>query len=169
MRSTGGTISIMAIRPIRPRTASPWESRSQRALIWFQTPDSSRPRENRLIHVRRIAILSQKMGERHRTIEIDHRSDRSSCKSAKISLSFITGFRAGISLTADSGGLTHPWRTASSKSASEPNGLRPGAGGPSSATTRFRSVTSTVSPAAASRMYSLSLFLRCSMPTDLMS
>jgi hypothetical protein len=64
-----------------------------------------------------------------------------------------------VSLSADSGGLIHPWRTASSRRASETSGLRPGAGGPSSATTRSRSVTKTVSPPAASRMYSLSLFL----------
>jgi hypothetical protein len=48
------------------------------------------------------------IGERHRAIEIDHRSARSACKSAKISWSFITGFRAGTSIPTDSGGLIHP-------------------------------------------------------------
>src|SRR6516225_962429 len=109
------------------------------------------------------------MRKRHRAIEIDHRSARSSCRSAKSSRSFITGFRAGIAPPADSGGLIHPWRTASSRTASETSGLRPGAGGPSSATTRSRSVTKTVSPPAASRMYSLSLFLSSLMPTDLIA
>jgi hypothetical protein len=82
-------------------------------------------------------------------IELDHRSARSCCKSAKISCSFITGFRAGNSLPADNGGLIQPWRSASRRSRSETSGLRPGAGGPSSATTRSRSMTSTVSPPAA--------------------
>ena len=45
--SAGGAISMVPIRPIRPRTASVGEPRSRRALIRFQTP--SRPRENRLI------------------------------------------------------------------------------------------------------------------------
>jgi hypothetical protein len=105
---------------------------------------------------------------RRRVIEPDHRSARSCCKSAKISRSFIPGFRAGNSLPADNGGLIHPWRSASRRNRSETSGLRPGAGGPSSATTRSQSVISTVSPPAASRMYSLSLFLSSLMPTDLM-
>ena len=98
-----------------------------------------------------------------------HRSARSACRSAKSSRSFITGFRAGMSFPADSGGLIHPWRTASSRRASETGELRPGVGGPSWATTRSRSVTKTVSPPAASRMYSLSLFLSSLMPTDLIA
>jgi hypothetical protein len=62
----------------------------------------------------RVACLKQQQtdptarSKRHRAIEIDHRSARSSCKSVKISRSFITGFRAGISLPADSGGLIQP-------------------------------------------------------------
>jgi hypothetical protein len=94
--------------------------------------------------VRWIAILSQKVCERRRTIEIDHQSARSCCRSCKISLSLITGFRAGNSFPSESGGLIHPCRTASSSNASETNGLRAGAGGPSSATTRSRSATKTV-------------------------
>jgi hypothetical protein len=39
-----------------------------------------------------------------------------------ISRSFITGFRASISLPADGGGLIHPWLTASTKSGSETGG-----------------------------------------------
>ena len=83
-----------------------------------------------------IDTLGQKMRKRHRAIEINHRSARSSCRSRSISLSFITGFRAGTSLVTDSGGLIHPWRMASNRRASATRGLRPGAGGPSSATTR---------------------------------
>jgi len=64
------------------------------------------------------------------------------------------------------GGVIQPWRKASSKSASESIGLREGLGGPISATTRSRSVTKTVSPPAASRTYSLSLFLSVLRPTE---
>ena len=142
---TGGTISIMATRPIRLRTISPMRVRKPTRIDAI--PNFAQPAgNNRLIpqRVGWIAIFSQKVGERHRTIEIDHRSARSCCRSCKISLSFITGFRAGNSFPSDSGGLIHPCRTASRRSASETNGLRPGAGGPSSATTRSRSVTKTV-------------------------
>jgi len=48
-------------------------------------------------------------------------------------------------------GLIHPCRTAARRSTSETCGLRSGAGGPSSATTRSRSVTNTVSPPSANR------------------
>src|SRR5215471_2185821 len=64
------------------------------------------------------------------------------------------------------GGVSQPSRTASASSASTRSGLRPGRGGTISATTRSRSVTSTVSPPAARRTYSLSLFLRSFRPTE---
>lgn len=46
--------------------------------------------------------------------------------------------------------------------------LRVSGGGPSSATTRSRSVTRIVSPDAASRTYSLRRRFNASIPTDLM-
>jgi hypothetical protein len=78
----------------------------------------------------------------------------------------MTGLRGGGSLPTSVGGASQPSRTASASSASTRSGLRPGRGGTISATTRSRSVTSTVSPPAARRTYSLSLFLRSFRPTE---
>src|SRR4051812_3109943 len=78
----------------------------------------------------------------------------------------ITGLRAGGSRAIKIGGVIQPLRQASDHSASDSRGLRVGLGGPISATTRSRSVTRTVSPPAASRTYSLSLFLRSLRPTE---
>src|SRR5579863_2851183 len=78
----------------------------------------------------------------------------------------ITGLRAGGSGPINTGGVIQPWRQASNHSASDGNGLRVGRGGPISATTRSRSVTRTVSPPAARRTYSLSLFLSSLRPTE---
>ena len=65
-----------------------------------------------------------------------------------------------------SGAVIHPCRNASNNSASDSIELRAGFGGPISATTRSRSVTRTVSPPAASRTYSLNLFLSVLRPTE---
>ena len=65
-------------------------------------------------------------------------------------------------------GVRMPSLTISANSGSASLGLRSVRGGPSSATTRSRFVTSTVSPAAAMRTYALSLLLSLLMPTDLM-
>ncbi|MEO8604732.1 MAG: GTP-binding protein [bacterium] len=62
-------------------------------------------------------------------------------------------------------GVIAPLRTTSAKHASARMGLRCSRGGDGSATTRSRSVTNTVSPRAARRTYSLSLFLRTLRPT----
>ena len=67
------------------------------------------------------------------------------------------------------GGVNQPLRTASASTASARAGLLVSRGGPSSATIRSRSVTRTVSPDAATRTYSLSLFFRAFMPTALMN
>ena len=56
------------------------------------------------------------------------------------------------------GGVTQPFRTAFARTASPSHSPRPCPGGTISATMRSRSVTRTVSPPAARRMYSLSLF-----------
>ena len=67
------------------------------------------------------------------------------------------------------GGDTQPSRTASASNGSAKNALRPACGGTNSATTRSRSVTSTVSPPAAMRTYSLSLFFSTLRPTERMN
>src|SRR5438067_929886 len=77
----------------------------------------------------------------------------------------IMGLRAGGSLSGKVGGAIQPWRTASASSASASSRPRPPRGGMISATTRSRSGTKTVSPFAARRTYSLSLFLRTFNPT----
>jgi len=117
--------------------------------------------------VRRTAIFSQKLSKRDGRVEVNQRPSRSCCKSCISSSKLITGFRGGgpAAEPAMLGGLIHPSRTASARNASDRNALRPGCGGPSSATTRSRSVTSTVSPLAASLTYSLSLFLSTLRPT----
>src|SRR5215472_11443435 len=81
----------------------------------------------------------------------------------------MTGLRGGTRPSANVGGVTHPSRTASANRASASSGLRLGLGGTISATTRSRSVTSTVSPLAAKRTYSLSLFLSTLRPTERMT
>src|SRR5271170_4857879 len=114
------------------------------------------------------SIFCQQMCERHRTIEIDHRSARSRCRLLRSSSIVITGLRAGGPRPIESGGVIQPWRKASNNRASDSTELRVGLGGPISATTRSRSVTRTVSPPAASRTYSLSLFLSVLRPTERM-
>src|SRR5216684_2688641 len=79
----------------------------------------------------------------------------------------MTGFRGGGLSLMSVGGVIQPWRTASASIASARIGARPDRGGTSSATTRSRSVINTVSPPAARRTYSLSLFLRTLSPTAL--
>ena len=117
---------------------------------------------------RRQAVFRQKMGERNRSVKIDHRSLRSCSSSRSRSRNNITGLRGGGPEALRTGGVIQPWRTASASKASARSGLRLFSGGTSSATTRSRSVTSTVSPCAARRTYSLSLFLRTFNPTALM-
>src|ERR1700694_4412214 len=102
----------------------------------------------------------------HRAIEIDHRSARSRCRLLRSSSIVITGVRWGGPRPTEIGGVIQPCRKASINRASASSGLRLGLGGPISATTRSRSVTRTVSPPAASRTYSLSLFLRVLRPTE---
>src|ERR1051326_8390313 len=116
--------------------------------------------------LRRRAILGQEMRQGDRRIQIDHRSSRSCCNSRISSPNGMTGFRGGGAVSTSVGGVSHPSRTAWARSASERTGLRAAWGGTSSATTRSRSVTRTVSPLAASRTYSLSLFLRTFRPTE---
>jgi hypothetical protein len=115
------------------------------------------------------AVFGQKMCERNRGVEIDQRSLRSWSNSRLRSRKDMTGLREGGPADESAGGLMRPWRTASASNASASTGLRCFSGGTSSATTRSRSVTSTVSPFAARRTYSLSLFLRTFNPTALMA
>src|SRR3984957_16816167 len=116
--------------------------------------------------IRREPVFSQPMCERHRAIEIDHRSARSRCRLRKSWSIVMTGWRGGGPRPTEIGGVIHPCRKASNHRASESTELRVGLGGPISATTRSRSVTRTVSPPAASRTYSLSLFLSVLRPTE---
>jgi ABC-type uncharacterized transport system substrate-binding protein len=99
---------------------------------------------------------------------IDHRSLRFRSNSRMRSRTDITGLRGGGAPEAMLGGVIQPCRTASASKASAMMGLRLTCGGDNSATTRSRSVTSTVSPCAASRTYSLSLFFSIFRPTALM-
>jgi hypothetical protein len=113
-------------------------------------------------------IFGEKMSERNRTIEIDQRSLRSSSSCRLSSRNDMTGLRGGGVGDDSAGGVIQPCRTASASSASASTGLRVFSGGTISATTRSRSVTSTVSPRSAIRTYSLSLFLRTFNPTAFM-
>ncbi len=121
--------------------------------------------------VRRTEIFSQKLSQRDGRVEVNQRPSRSCRRSPIRSSKLITGFRGGGPAAAPAmlGGVIHPSRTASARNASDRSALRPGCGGPSSATTRSRSVTSTVSPPAASLTYSLSLFFSTLRPTARMS
>ena len=168
-REHWSNISIIAIRPIKLRTTSPCEFWSWYALIRFHTWHSRSRLETQLLipeQVGREAIFRQQMCERHRTIEIDHRSARLRCRWLRSSSIFMTGLRAGGPRPIEIGGVIQPCRKASNSSASDSIEVRVGPGGPISATTRSRSVTRTVSPPAASRTYSLSLFFRVLRPTE---
>ena len=113
-------------------------------------------------------VFGEKMSERDRSIEVDQRSLRSSDSCRLSSRNDMTGLRGGGVGDASTGGVIQPCRTASASSASASTGLRVLSGGTISATTRSRSVTSTVSPRSAKRTYSLSLFFRTFNPTAFM-
>src|SRR5207247_4167793 len=105
---------------------------------------------------------------RDRGIEVNQRSFRS-CSSSFFSLrKDVTGLRGGGVDAASAGGVIQPLRTASASNASASTGLLVVSGGTISATMRSRSVTKTVSPPAARRTYSLSLFLSTFRPTERM-
>src|SRR6266487_633999 len=73
---------------------------------------------------RRDAVFSEKVRERHRCIEIDQRSLRSSSSSRLSLRKDITGLRGGTPLAGSAGGVIQPWRTASANMASATSGLR---------------------------------------------
>src|ERR1700744_2538991 len=73
-------------------------------------------------------IFSQQMRERHRAIEINHRSARSRCKSRKSSSTVMTGRRGGGPRPTEIGGVIHPCRKASNHRASANTELRGGLG-----------------------------------------
>src|ERR1700722_15492095 len=110
-------------------------------------------------------IFHKQLSENHRAVEVDHRSSRSCSSSFIISSKDATGWRGGNAAA--------PWRVASftrpSRASLTRNSFSPSGcisrGGRSSATTRLRSVTWTVSPEAARRTCSLSLFFRTLRPT----
>jgi hypothetical protein len=114
------------------------------------------------------AVFRQEMRQRDRSIEVNQRSLRS-CSSSFCSLrKDVTGLRGGGPDAASAGGVIQPLRTASASKASASTGLLVLSGGTSSATTRSRSVTRTVSPRSARRTYSLSLFFSTFNPTAFM-
>src|SRR6266498_3813361 len=117
---------------------------------------------------RRLPVFGKKLRESDRRVEIDQRSARSRSSSPRSSSSGATGSLGGMEPGGRTGGVTHPWRTASASRASERSGLRVSRGGTSSATTRSRSVMSTDSPFPTRRTYSESLFFKTFSPTDLM-
>ena len=138
----------------------------------FQTLVHSRNPPNLIAKIRLniewAAVFSQQLGKHYRCIHVDHRSLRSSSNSASRSRSGATGSGVGgVSTDGNTGGVKQPLRTASAGSASARIGLLVGLGGPISATTRLRSVTRTVSPDVARRMYSLKRLLSILIPTDL--
>jgi len=115
--------------------------------------------------VGRCTVFRQEVSERDRSIEINQRSLRS-CSSSFFSFrKDVTGLRGGGVDAASAGGVIQPLRTASDSKASASTGLLVVSGGTISATTRSRSVTRTVSPPSARRIYSLSLFFRTFKPT----
>jgi hypothetical protein len=117
----------------------------------------------------RRAVFRQEMRQRNRGIEVDQRSLRSSSSSRCNLRKVVTGLRGGGVEPASAGGVIQPLRTASDNNASASTGLLVLSGGTISATTRSRSVTSTVSPLSARRTYSLSLFFKTFNPTAFMS
>ena len=113
----------------------------------------------------RRSVLCEKVSQGNGGVEINQRSLRS-CSSSFCNLrKDVTGLRGGGPDAASAGGVIQPLRTASDSKASASTGLLVLSGGTSSATTRSRSVTSTVSPRSARRTYSLSLFFRTFKPT----
>src|SRR5439155_2403187 len=114
------------------------------------------------------SVLGQEMRQRDGRVEIDHGSSRSRRSSRMSCRRLVTGLRGGGSPAAKAGGVIHSSRTASASNASARTELRLACGGTISATTRSRSVIKTVSPPAARRTYSLSLFLSTFRPTERM-
>src|SRR3982074_1262362 len=112
---------------------------------------------------RRRSRFAEHACERNRAVDVDHRSSRSRSKSAN-NFSKVrpgTGLPFGGQSGPRTAGLIQPSRTPRSMTLS----CSCCRGGTISATTRLRSVTTTVSPAAARRIYSLSLFFRILRPT----
>src|SRR6266508_5698079 len=116
---------------------------------------------------RGMPILREQLGQGDRCVDVDQRSARSYSSSFRTELKVATGRRGGGPSRSIRGGVTNPSRTAWASRALDAMAPRPSLGGPSSATTRSRSVTRTVSPAAAIRTYSLSLFFSTFNPTAL--
>ena len=164
---TARSSSTKASRPSRARTmpscarASPRAARDSRFRIpsaGFATSVSPQSDAGRT------PVFGEELRERDRRFEVDHRSPRSWANSSSSSRSGAIGALAGASVDGIAGGEIHPRRTASASCASASSSAWPACGGDESATTRSRSVTSTVSPPATSRTYSLSLFLRTFRP-----
>src|SRR5947209_9293291 len=118
--------------------------------------------------VRQSALFVQQMRERNRTIDIDHQSARLRAKSSSISSNVITAGGGGGGGPCRFAGVIQPSRMPRSRMDSLSGCLWADWGAFSSTSTRPRSVTCTVSPLAAIRTYSLSLFLSTLRPTVFM-
>lgn len=119
------------------------------------------------------SLLSQIQFEQHARIDVDHRNQSSDRTSSRIPARSIpcgtptTGPAPGLG-TFRRGKRTFPAiASRASASSSETVGAPTTGGGASCATTRPRSVTSTVSPSATTRRYSLNLFLSSRTPAAL--
>jgi len=117
--------------------------------------------------VRRRTVFRQEVSKSDRSIEVNQRSLRSCSISFFSFRKDVTGLRGGGVDAVSAGGVIQPLRTASDSKASASTGLLVLSGGTSSATTRSRSVTRTVSPRSARRTYSLSLFFKTFKPMAL--
>ena len=164
---TGPAISIIATRPSSARLLAvrPVQLSRIKPAPYFVFEQAAGNQGLRPQFVRRRPVFGKQLGQSDGAVEVDHRSSRSR-SSSRISWSkLMTGLRAGGSLSGRAGGVIQPWRTASANKASPRSRPRPARGGTISATTRSRSVTKTVSPLAAKRTYSLSLFFNTFNPT----
>ena len=86
---------------------------------------------------RRASVFGQEVGKGDRRIQVDQRSLRSLSNSSRRSRNGATGSATGgAPPVATAGGVSHPRRTASARTASARIGLRVSPGGRSSATTR---------------------------------
>ena len=104
------------------------------------------------------AALREQPCQQDRGIEIDQRSARLTSRSRMTSLSSATGLRRGsLAVGGSVAGVRCPCLISSPTFCSAGEASARTRGATTSTTTRPRSVTSTVSPAAAARMYSLSL------------
>ena len=117
----------------------------------------------------RRTVLGKEARQHHRRVQVDQRSARSPSSSRSTPSMLVTGLRRGsLALGGTLAGARRPCRSRSPRRRSAGDASARMRGDTSSATTWPRSVTRTVSPAAAARTYSLRRFFRTLMPTRCM-